>query len=752
MLLQQEKLMVIKKELQHLYHIAHFYKGTDPDTNTNLTQRARIANTLSEDIIHHAKYIKSLNQKVQDNYNNNRDSILHFLTFYDLHNKEIEEVLQVVKTIQSKLSQFLQDRFNQYLPIPMTTKRYSSKGFLDYLDTYYKKILDEQKIDKTPMIFWGHVSGFTAGQSIEILPNSTDETSPTHYIETAYWNYEIPFLLPIITHELGHIALEKKDSSLSKIQVYLSELIKKEDVSHYKYYDDDFLKELSSDIFAYTLHGYPYLIILCHELLGEDFSNQFYNETLNDISISPIADNNIKLFISLIRIKTLLDFIELYDSEYAYTKLTNNNSNNNSNSQQIVKEINDILNYLILPINDTKKSYDEQIREQLYDLSTSKSDGSKIKSLAELYAVSYPGLTQDYINFHDDIVYIPYLLFKSKYFDETLSKKILHEISSIQGKAEEDNSISKFENIFTKLTEVRNDNLDCSVSKNKFRQLLLSKNENKPYELTLYKTRTDSSQSYFEDVKTEIETLQSNNPAYNTKNSYFTFGFFTALSLTEKKESLTKEDIDTVLNSCIIKKEIPFYQYKYSLIKLWDNIHKDNNYADDGIHMILQLQLKDNNTDTTNEALKKLTQFFENKHYKHKIEIFKALGPKEIMIKCHSSSIEHIHQARQKLLQENSSLFRRSYTILYGDYETIKQQSNTQDIMTIIRKKSTKTIEDIKACCENKIEKFYYTSGVTDIQIHWKNDTSMKIIFNCYDTWVKGKYTTDIQTHIIQTI
>ena len=742
-LLQQEKLMVIKKELQHLYHIAAFYKESKE------SQRGKIAETLSDDIMHHTGYISILNEKIKTNYNKNKDSILHFLTFYDLYNNEIEKILQVVNTIQSKLSQFLQDRFNQYLPIPMTTKRYSSKGFLDYLDSYYSQILKKQKIFKTPMVFWGHVSGFTARQSIEISSNEKD--SPTHYIETAYWNYEIPFLLPIITHELGHISLENKESSLSEIQGVLSDLMKKAD----KYdcqFDDEFLKELASDIFAYTIHGHPYLIVLCHELLGEKFSNQFYNKSLDDISISPIGTNNIKFFASLIRIKTLLSFIDIYDNDYSYDNL----SEEPSESQKIVKDIYDIIDYLIIPLDKQKnmqKAYDEQIKDKLYLLKENGENKREISSLAEIYVLSYPGLLQDYIDFHQDIICIPNQLFASQYFNEDISKKIFQNISKIHMKNNAPEDSKKFEKIFIDLTKVRFKDLDCSISKNKFRQLLLDKSDAKPYELTLYKTRTDLSSLHFTSLKETLNHMYKSNPSYiKAPNVYFTFGFFTALGLAEKKESLINVEIDQLLDSKIQKEETPFYQYKYSLIKLWDNIVKNkDDYENGDLHMILQLQLRENTTEATNKALEELKCFFETERYEHKIEIFKALGPKEIIIKCCSASTDNIKDARQKLLQSNKKLFRRSYTILYGDYEKIKE-NNTNYIMTIVRKKSQVSISNIEECCNEKTDKIYCTSGVTDIQIHWKKETPMQFIFECYDTWTINNYTTDIQTHIINSV
>jgi len=56
--LQKEKLVVIKKELLHLKQIANFYQGE------NKTQKEQIASKIFNDINHYLSVISLLNEKI----------------------------------------------------------------------------------------------------------------------------------------------------------------------------------------------------------------------------------------------------------------------------------------------------------------------------------------------------------------------------------------------------------------------------------------------------------------------------------------------------------------------------------------------------------------------------------------------------------------------------------------------------------------------------------------------------------------
>ena len=767
-LLQKEKLIVIKKELRHLHNIAFFYDSPlDPSS-----QRDRISKTLQSEIANHIKYIKDLHELIDENQvyiETHAVNIIPFLTRYDEYNHRIKELLRIVQFIQAKLSQFLQDSFNQYLPIPMTSKRYSSKGFLDYLKKYYEDILDvvvdtNEALNISPIIFWGHITDFTAEESV-INSNSK------HYIKTAYWNHEIPILLTAMSHELGHIIIKQEDKGELRelYENFENFIIKIKKQALYGINDDSssFLDEIISDFFAYMTLGDSYLLTMAHELLGKGFSRQFYKHGSSDKMDSDIRfgelGDDLTTIESLARLKILIGF-RLIDKK------------RDDILNEVVNEIIDVVDHIVPQMDFDKDSDNIRDHYTKQNIINALNQYNKYNSLLKYYAKDYPCLLTEYKEFHASVFNLVYTSIKHIGDTDIIFRDA---IAPLAQKLENKSEIQDFKKIFIKLWKIRLKLLDHSITKNLFRKEILSSGQNSgqridgtPYELTFFKTRTDA---YKEEktYKKLIEKLTDDISVYHHNNQYFKestptiytcFDLFNVLSISEKRTSLQSKLISEFLSAESDKKPYYFYSYKHSLIML-DNVSLENNSESNTsqFNLIIQLQLKENSplfTERARTAIKKYINASGNgQNSKIKfdnLQVFKSLGPKEIVLNFTSIDLDSIFTLKEMVVNlkfKDMKIFRRTYSTIYGKFDDLngnikEASSRIHNISTTLRLKSHST--DIKKLLlphKNKIQ-ILHTTGVTDIHIVWDESVSLAVVFEFYDQLIENGVASDIQTKI----
>lgn len=765
--LQKEKLVVIKKELLHLWHISDFYKS-DNNTSGKENQRETISKKLYDDINIHLEYIEDLNKQIDDNYHKyggRNDEYLSFLTLYNKYNIDIKKLLDTVKLIQSKLMQFQQEHFNQYMPVPNINKRYSSKGFLDYLKDYHTEILKTQ--DKNighPITLWGHTDSFRAHQSL-----GRSQDIKERYVEIPYWNYEIPFMLPIITHEMGHIVLDYKNNNQSKLLELKNIFLKSDDIKKVFKGNETFLDEILSDVFALLHHDEAYIISLAHELLGIMFSSQFYSQNKNDpVSIHPLDLEDQKFLEGIIRLLTLIAI-------YNKLKLQHATDQDISIEEKTIKDIQKILTWLIIGINiNYDSNYEKSILKKLQEIDNTKEGNS----LAKIYH-SFYGLTDEYINFHYSITKYTDVVIKT-FNDSTDS--IITIISEINEKIERlsqnTNRLGLYKDVFQELINERMNLLNVSTLyeaeiefKNKFRRLILKKDgvlkeENEKgsaYELSMFKTRMDrfnnltDEKTYLDILSDEIKKAHESVLIDNGANKEikiepkFTFDYYTILALVKKREKITIENVNKFLTYKKREKTAKYYTNKYSLILL-DKI--ENRKGNGKFSVFINLSLKYNNSKQTIDAIAKLKETMEQESFNQiNYEIYKSLGPKEMVIHLHNADIETVYSAKRELFQSGSDIFHRSYTIICFDTKDI---DNIEIIPpyhcgSLLRAKTGTKDKDFKDE-EDNIHSILMTTGIKDYTIQWKPKTQMKKIINYYNELAKHEKCTDVQTFLMKRI
>jgi len=209
-LLQLEKFLIILKEMEFIFNILKYFKGYD---DSNLDNKKKNIQRLEKDIENLQIRIKSLIKLNQDMKNMNS---VNFIIFYNYVRTQIEEMLLVINALYTKMNQLFGEMLNQYLPYPtFFGRRYSSHGVMMYLDNYYnfiyKKLLGEDKTNDI-ILNWSHSTNFKYKvlRNRDISRENYNKDTHNDYIELPYWYYELPFLIPAITHEVVFLSLKNR--------------------------------------------------------------------------------------------------------------------------------------------------------------------------------------------------------------------------------------------------------------------------------------------------------------------------------------------------------------------------------------------------------------------------------------------------------------------------------------------------------------------------------------------------------------
>jgi len=769
-ILQKEKLLVIKKELLHLFHITDFYQNNNgTDNNLAQDQRSYISYLMHNDINELLKRIEELNKDIneyQSRFIDRKSDHLSFLVMYRVINEDISDIIKYMNIIQNKLIQFQTEHFNQYLPIPNINKRYSGKGFLDYLKDFHVSILEttlkkrniffnifnsvKSEYEIKLIFYWGYRDSFVA-QSI-----SNEEK--TVYITIPYWNYEIPFMLPIITHELGHKIIKIKNSFIYKIKEIIEKGLSKGNNKNLVR-EIKILDEILSDLFAYVYIGESYIVAMAHENLALEYDSQFYSQNSKEpVSIKEI---DLNYFVKLKRgLQRLYVIIELHSMFEAKNK-------DSENTKKVIKGVKDILDWTL--------SEDDKDKDKNHEGST---------NLYSTYR-NY-GLEKEYKEFKEDILNESKLILdiiKNNY--KQISKILKGELKLLSN----NKAIKKYKKVYKEILEDRlkklNGNEITINFKNHFRKKILkedlkvsknNKNFGKPYELVLFKTRLDRhnntkfNKSNNEDNKQKIDYLTSLKS--EIKNSYdsilikddknneehikpnISFGYFNMLALIEKKDSISLSDVNRYLKFKNLSKSVKYYYIKYVLILLLDSNNGNDEKEQNGqFSVFINISLKRNDSKNTDDAIEKINKRLKELDFKIEYKIYKSLGPKEIVLQIEKQTIENIFKIKESIfLNKNKEVFSRSHTIIYIDednydnYHNIKLNDENFYFTTKLRAKIYSDRDKIKSY--DKIDIISLTTGVNDYYIKWKNETSIGEIMKYYNTLIDDKLASDSQTFI----
>ena len=290
-LLQIEKMVIILKELEHIKNILDFFNGYDKSESEKKPIKRNILYLKSdiESLENKIKKLKIINDSLEGT-----ESML-FIIQYDYIRTQIEDMLRVIHALYNKMQQLFGETLNQYLPYPTLGRRYSNNGIMMYLGNYYREMLKTLSPTHTNKLIlgWNYRTGFQYRLFInrEIKRDNYKDDTYNDYIDLPYWYYELPFLLPSITHEVAYISLrqphekiEKPYSNLKKdikkflgdrSNIFIQKIQKVHNVIGFKEYSDNLAKVIFSDIISLEIHKDAYVNALFHNIIGEKLSKDY---------------------------------------------------------------------------------------------------------------------------------------------------------------------------------------------------------------------------------------------------------------------------------------------------------------------------------------------------------------------------------------------------------------------------------------------------------------------------------------------
>jgi len=224
---------------------------------------------------------------------------LEFILLYDYIKIEIEEMLLTIEALYTKMNQLFGEMLNQYLPYPtFFGRRFSSNELMMFLDNFFQylncEIYGGEGGENSIVLGWSYNSEFRYKilRNRDIKRTNYTYTHLSDYIELPYWYYELPLLIPAITHEVVSLPIKKKKLEKEFRYRRAYEKFRKEllhffedrsnnlvreigDILGYEWIVDELSIEIFSDIVAYKIHGKSYVYTLFHNLLAEGVARDF---------------------------------------------------------------------------------------------------------------------------------------------------------------------------------------------------------------------------------------------------------------------------------------------------------------------------------------------------------------------------------------------------------------------------------------------------------------------------------------------
>jgi len=770
--IKQEQLLIILKELLHLQHILNFYKRGNKDLNSptrkedmfsahsNLEKIQKELLELNERAI---KLLKVYRDKEDSEYQN-----FKFILIYGYITQTINNALIIIELIYKKVYQIFEEAQNQYIPKPNLGRRFSNNNLLQALKENFQSLISmlAPNYNNSLLLSWSYRNYFQIEQRQENLLFINDNRYG-NYINLPYWYYELPILLPSITHEAVRIAMLQDKNNIKEIKEFIvkkvNKYIAKPDQSR-KYIikekilnpKNKLIEKVLADVISYSIYKDSYIQSIVHDLFGVGLATQFNIKLKNN----PIKQSN-----------TLLDIFHLEIKSWKFNKH---------------RDITIIRLYILLNIAKNNRSIDA-IREFIESIIPLK---NMRYGISEVYK-NHPHYYNDYIEYieaYRDIVNLFTTIFNKKY-----KKRKEPVIKSIEKIIDKD----KIKIDFNQLWRLRLKKLkkDMVLHKNEFRKILhqktlkslnsyikslnykypgkLGKQDDigKPFTLTFVKLRKDIE---CQDKENLCLDEYIKNQFQDYKNS---FGIYDLLKI---ENTLNYQNINDSLDKIIsyikdITKEQnrpKFFESKYSLMQFFPTISGSKlNSSDIDILYNIELdnQLIAKETEKSSQtnlefAVKEIVDtLIENSSFFHTAYIYKSLGPKDLMV--YVKGVDN-----QDLLKLNTNLtklisIRRTFTTIATNPKTkadIKPLTNSYYIVSYLRmklsnnvnieQKITDAIEQLDPIEQYYIERISIISGVLDIQIIWRGGTKTAIVFKLYDILMRKRLVSDFQTKFNRTI
>lgn len=770
--LEKEKLFILSKELNYRGLICDFFDLEEKHNESEKKDSEHSFRMLKHQIIE----LKESIEKNFDTLSKNIEKLdsreyklslkIESLIYLDMVREYIKYIVNKADVINTKISQLLRDGYNQYLPKPITGKRYSNSNItsqVEYnLKNRLKKLLNDNKDTLDTMIVWDYDDDYK-------ISKYKTKNKEHMVFKLSYWYFELTYFLPNLTHEIGHIIQKEYDFLNPNI---LSNKLKKSLKGYLLKNDLDNLMpilsvEIFSDIVSFLYHGNSYLYAITHKQLGEGLSNSYksihdscYDENHKIIDINNIKNLENSFKISRIRFNYKRDFIfiriyilliirDMLKTDIKYysdnidnkEKILEEKFEFNEKNFDAIKDLNSLLNS-IFNIEDKKEIpdslenyYNNYINyKEEYDsaLSTVKKSISIIKKYFKKNSIILYNILNIEKQHSKRSVYKNIL---PTHFNEIWNKRF--------NALDKNKTIHRFEyrkKLHKKIYEKLMDNSIYSLI-----QPYILKNEIKPYSMVFIKFRLDEIKKY-NDIKTLI-------PHKDIVAQGKVLGMYDFMYI-KKIDEVFK--IDKINKSKTNFSELKYYESYYSLMKILSdkngNLEKNrDNILNATIQIEVKKNLKSGTSDIYNNLYKNLVDInnilnkIDKKTYK-RIDTFKSLGPKDIIVHIHNATIETIYELKKDFYNE----FNRTYTTLYFNNYNLCFKNTNYYFVSNLRMSSKFTIQEFRKTYEKEKNIFTISlkTGVMDYVIAWKRETNLNSIIDFHNKLLSKNLIYDIQTSI----
>lgn len=766
--IKKEQITIMMKEILHIKHILIFYKGDNDaynDMTISFNNIKKVERKLKE-LKNHLKILET--DSISENYPK-------FILLYDYIGRHIHESLQIVELIYQRVNQIFEEAYNQYIPRPTLGRRFSNNNLMVALKKNYQEIISTLSNSESDLVLsWSFKNYFQLEYAHDkFTDNSSDKYG--NYINLPYWYYELPLLLPSITHECGRVVLLQQDNKINHLKVSLNtkvnEFLNKQSISSTFIKEENILKKSSrlvdkviSDIIGFIIYDKAYIYSIFHDTIGLGIAGLFEFQEKEKIKqkrdVYPLKDKGndefnhifdmkmsswrfskrrditiIRLHILLsllsdndkdsrdIEMQNLLNSIMLMDKnnrdEFSFADIYKGHPHYTDTYQSYAKAYRDIISLVLDWIRDTK------VKETLYGIVNQKETSFFKEIFLELWDGRFKKLEEAK----------PKILHKNE-FRKLLHKNRIKKIERATG-CKEGSLGDPFALTFTKLQKnITCDNLkictkeesclDCHINdeSNKFK-------EDNSHCFGIYDLFKCKPTKDYEDIDNQLEGLE------------------------EKLDHQNQQDRESTSSSKPTER-IKYYESKFSLMQIYPTILgtlKDQTLKVDLLYNIELNRRKEGDYlyDAIIEIAKKLEDV---KSLFSSADIFKSLGPKDIIVYVKGVSSQDLLGLNPKI--SSLSCTKRTFTTVLSELDDKKNITPAKDynIVSYLRIKhysndsfKKKFIDIIDRSKEKKyIKEVLLISGVLDIQIIWKKGTSIEEIVKLYNRFMRENLVTDFQT------
>jgi len=771
--IRKEQLAIMLKEILHLRHILNYYKLEKNDNNIgDIKEDMHSAyNSLSTV----EKTLKELNRKINYLENLPPSDIIYFVKLFDNIGTTINTSLHIIELIYKKVYQIFEEAYNQYIPKPTLGRRFSNNNLVNRLKANYENIISQFLADKHQndlILSWSYKNYFQLEYSNDKFVKMNSQLS-VNYINLPYWYYELPLLLPSIGHECMRIVLLKDNNKLKK---YKNSLLLEISKATYKPHIDtsDSIVELIlnpryrladkviSDIASYSIYNDAYIYSMFHDIIGIGISDTF------NLSVELQKDNSNKTVQNIAEFKdgTSPNIKETFKSKISSWKFDKKRdisiirlhilllvAKKNSNIEK--------MQYILNSIISLDKYYSSGLAE-IYN------NHSHYKNSYIKHAKAYRKIINLIVNWEKREKFLKKVnkLVKNKNLDIDYNKLWKQRFKKLK----ENKTLHK--NEFRKLLHKKTIK-NLTFEANKANKKLNISEIGKPFSMTYTKLKKHIQCNLLEACTKSTKCLDCYISTYFDKHMH-SFGIYDLCKIEETQE---REDINATLDKIIktidsnyhTNDNAPtnkYYESKFSLMQIFPTIPGYESAKSNHTNVLYNIELNSEykkDLDSLSDAIVAIANELYNKDNSlrfYKAVIYKSLGPKDLMLMLEGVPSEDFLFFNDTL--SKLKFIKRTLTTILAEYKfnnSIKPNKNYV-IESFIRLKlhKEKSVQDIihnllKDFKEkDKIDNISVISGVLDIKITWKIDTTTENIITLYDKLIKEEAISDFQTKFNKTI